>query len=386
MTDARKQELYEIYRHGLLEDTIPFWTTHGYDREYGGIMTGLDRQGHVIDTDKGVWQQGRFAWMLGWLYNNVEKRPEWLEMAKGTLDFMERHCYDGDGRMFFHVTRAGEPIRKRRYAFSESFACIAAAEYARATGKDRYRDLALRTYKFFGDFVETPPKFTSVRPTRGLAHPMIDIATCQRLRDAIGYDEADARIDRAIAEIAKFHVKDDIRAVMETVAPDGTIIDHAAERTNNPGHAIEGSWFIMEEGHRRGISEYVDLGLRMLAYSWERGWDAEYGGMLYYRDVYGHPVSEYWQDMKFWWPQNETILATLLAHVLTGDPVWEERHRLAHDWAYAHFPDGEYGDWYGYLARDGRICSDVKGNLFKGCFHVPRMQAFCCRFLKMKQA
>ncbi|MBQ6337661.1 MAG: AGE family epimerase/isomerase, partial [Kiritimatiellae bacterium] len=127
MTDARKQELHEIYRHGLLEDTIPFWTTHGYDREYGGIMTGLDRQGHVIDTDKGVWQQGRFAWMLGWLYNNVEKRPEWLEMAKGTLDFMERHCYDGDGRMFFHVTRAGEPIRKRRYAFSESFACIAAA-------------------------------------------------------------------------------------------------------------------------------------------------------------------------------------------------------------------------------------------------------------------
>ena len=382
MTDERKKNLYETYRNGLLNDTIPFWTTHGYDREYGGIMTGLDRRGRVIDTDKGVWQQGRFAWMLGWLYNNVEKRPEWLEMAKGTLDFIERHCYDADGRMFFHVTREGLPIRKRRYAFSESFACIAAAEYARATGEDRYRDLALRTYRFFGDFAETPPKFTSVRPTRGLAHPMIDIATCQRLRDAIGYEEADARIDRAIAEIAKYHVKDDIRAVMETVAPDGSIIDHATERTNNPGHAIEGSWFIMEEGRQRGIQEYVDLGLRMLAYSWERGWDEEYGGMLYYRDVYGHPVSEYWQDMKFWWPQNETILATLLAYLLTGDPLWEERHRLAHDWAYSHFPDSEYGDWYGYLARDGRVCSDVKGNLFKGCFHVPRMQAFCCRFLQ----
>jgi len=33
-------------------------------------------------------------------------------------------------------------------------------------------------------------------------------------------------------------------------------------------------------------------------------------------------------------------------------------------------------------ARDGRVCSDVKGNLFKGCFHVPRMQAFCCKFLE----
>ena len=35
MTDEREKELYETYRNGLLNDTIPFWTTHGYDREYG---------------------------------------------------------------------------------------------------------------------------------------------------------------------------------------------------------------------------------------------------------------------------------------------------------------------------------------------------------------
>jgi N-acylglucosamine 2-epimerase len=344
-------------------------------------MTGLNRRGEIIDTDKGVWQQGRFAWMMAWLYNHVAAREEWLAMAKGTLDFIERHGYDTDGRMFFHLTREGAPVRKRRYAFSESFACIAAAEYARATKDARYADLALKTYRFFGDFAETPPKFTSNRPARGLGHPMINIATCQCLREAIGFEEADARIDRAIEDIARYHVKDDLRVVMETVAPDGSIIDHAAERMNNPGHAIEGAWFILEEGRRRDRADYVDLGLRMLTYSWERGWDPEYGGIFYYRDVYNHPVSEYWQDMKFWWPHNEAVLATLLAHLITGDPVWEARHREVHEWSYAHFPDPEYGDWFGYLARDGRVTSDVKGNLFKGSFHLPRMQAYCCEFL-----
>ena len=44
-------------------------------------MMSLDREGHVIDTDKGVWQQCRFTWLLGELYNNVEPRDEWLELA-----------------------------------------------------------------------------------------------------------------------------------------------------------------------------------------------------------------------------------------------------------------------------------------------------------------
>lgn len=381
MTKEECVRLAALYRGGLLDDVLPFWTGNGYDEKYGGIMTGLDREGRLIDDDKGVWQQGRFAWMLGWLYNHVERRPEWLEMARGTLEFIRRHCFDADGRMFFHVTRDGRPLRKRRYAFSESFASIAAAEYARAAGSDEHRRLALDAYARYASTVESPPKFTGVRPTRGLSHPMIEIFTCQCLREAIAFEEADVRIDRAIADIARYHVKHDRRAVMETVAPDGAVIDHIDARTNTPGHAIEGAWFIMEEGRLRNRPDYVRLGLDMLDYSWERGWDPEYGGILYFRDVDGHPVSEYWQDMKFWWPQTEAVIASLLAWKLTGDGKYARRHRLAHDWAYAHFPDAQCGEWFGYLARDGRVCSEIKGNLFKGCFHIPRMQAFCWKML-----
>jgi N-acylglucosamine 2-epimerase len=140
LSEKRVGELIDAYRGGLLDDVVPFWTRHAVDREYGGFMTCLDRDGTVIDTDKGVWQQGRAAWLFGELYNNVDPREEWLELARSGIDFLDRHCFDpSDGRMWFHVTRDGKPIRKRRYAYSESFAAIAYGEFAKATLSDGMR-------------------------------------------------------------------------------------------------------------------------------------------------------------------------------------------------------------------------------------------------------
>jgi N-acylglucosamine 2-epimerase len=94
------------------------------------------------------------------------------------------------------------------------------------------------------------------------------------------------------------------------------------------------------------------------------------------------PVQEYWQDMKFWWPQNEAIIATLLAYQLTGDSKYSTWHQMIHDWVYKNFPDPEYGEWYGYLHRDGRISVPLKGNLWKGPFHIPRMQMMAWQILE----
>ncbi len=380
------EELAKVYQDGLLKDTLPFWLKHSIDRKHGGFMTSLDRDGALIDTDKGVWQQGRFTWLLGELYNNVEPRCEWLELAKHGAEFLDRYCFDpSDGRMWFHLTREGKPIRKRRYAFSESFAAIAYGELAKATGVEEYAEKARVAFKRFVDHSLKPqgvePKFTEVRPTKGLAFPMITIATAQELRDSIGLSDANEWIDRSIETIRSHHLNFELRCVLETVGPSGELIDHFDGRTLNPGHAMEGAWFIMLEGKIRGDDELVKTGLRMLDWSWERGWDEEYGGILYFVDAKGMPVQEYWHDMKFWWPQNEAIIATLMACLLTGDPKYEKMHREVHDWAYKHFPDPEHGEWFGYLHRDGRRSSTLKGNLWKGAFHLPRMQLTCWKLL-----
>lgn len=377
LTAERVDHLCDVYRHGLLEDSVPFWMRHGLDREYGGIMTSLDRNGDILDTDKGVWQQGRFAWMLGYLYNTVEPRPEWLAAAESTLRFIEANGFDTDGRMFFHVTRDGRPIRKRRYAFSEAFAAIAFGEHARATGSPASKAMAERLYRAFATHVPSPPKYTATRPMKSMAGPMILIVLGQRLRDSIGLACANDDIDRAIAEIRRDFMKPDIGCCMENVGPAGEPLDGFDGRLLNPGHAIEGAWFMMVEGRVRRNPDYVRAGCDILDWMWERGWDREYGGMLYFCDVDGRPVAEYWQDMKFWWPQNETIIAALLAYRLTGDAKYAKMHTLIHDYAYGLFPDPEFGDWFGYFHRDGRLSTPLKGNLYKGCFHVPRQALEC---------
>lgn len=386
-TPEELNDLQQFYADQLLKDTIPFWFPRSFDHEHGGFLFMRDADGSLIDDDKAVWIQGRAVWTLSTLYNTVEKKQEWLDGARLGYEFLNKHCFDTDGRMFFHVTREGQPIRKRRYFFSETFYVIACAAYAKASGNE---EAAANARRIFGKCVEyatipglLEPKFTATRPSKGIGVPMIMMNTAQQLRDTIGDPRCDDLITGWINEIEQLFVKDDIQCVMEQVAPDGSIIDHIDGRTLNPGHAIEGAWFILAEAmHRNNDKRMVDLGCKMIDYMWKRGWDHEYGGLFYFRDVYNKPVQEYWQDMKFWWPHNETIIATLMAYLITGNEKYADMHRQVNNYAYRVFNDKEHGEWFGYLHRDGSIAQTAKGNLFKGPFHLPRQEWLCMQLLK----
>lgn len=387
MDSKRRQELLECYREGLLNDTLPFWMSHAIDREDGGFLFFLDRDGTVIGTDKPVWLHGRFVWTLSTLYADVEKRPEWLDTARHGLDFLERHCFDKDGRMFFLMDKQGRPLRKRRYLFSECFATIAFAAYSRAAGDAAYAQKAVDLYKLIIKYHTTPgllePKWTDTRPMKGLVMPMILIATAQELRKATDDPICDEWIAKSIDEIERDFMKPELASVLEVVGPNGEFIDSFEGRTVNPGHAIEAAWFLLYEAKRRNNDPRITrLGLTILDWMWELGWDSEYGGLFYFKDVKGLPCTEYWHDMKFWWPHNEAIVATLMAYQMTGDPKYADMHRKVHDWAYAHFPDNEHGEWFGYLHRDGSLSTRLKGNVWKGPFHLPRMQLYCWRLLE----
>ena len=386
-TRQELEQLRDFYLDSLLNDTLPFWFPRTLDHEHGGYLLMRDHDDSLLDDDKAVWIQGRFAWLLSTLYNTVEPRPEWLAGAKMGIDFLRNHCFDTDGRMFFHVARNGTPLRKRRYFFSETFTIIALAAYAKASGDaaaaEEARELFGKCLRYATEADILPSKYTGQRPAKGIGVPMIMTNTAQQLRETIGDDRCDEWITNWITEIERDFVKPDIRCVMEQVSPSGEIIDHFDGRTLNPGHAIEGAWFILEEAkHRNNDPQMINLGLQMLDFMWERGWDQEYGGILYFRDVYGKPVQEYWQDMKFWWPQNETIIATLQAYLMTGDEKYANWHRQIHEYAHQNFHDPVHGEWFGYLHRDGRRSTTIKGNLYKGPFHLPRMQWHCWRILK----
>ncbi|MFT4538162.1 MAG: N-acylglucosamine 2-epimerase [Planctomycetota bacterium] len=388
MKPKRIAELERIYRDGLLNDTLPFWMRHAIDREEGGFQFCLDRDGSVVDTDKGLWQHGRFVWLLATLYNTVDKRPEWLAAAQHGIDFMRQHGFDADGRMFFQVDREGRPLRKRRYVFTEAFAAIAMAAFATASGDESAAEQARELFRLVLRYSSTPgliPAKTDPgsRPSHGLAQPMINLVTAQVMRRELNDPLAQATIDEAIKQIRTNFVRQDLEVVLEMAGPGGTVIDHFDGRTLNPGHSLEAAWFILDEAwHRDRDPELTKLGTSMIDWMWKRGWDTEYGGLFYFRDLYDLPVQEYWHDMKFWWPHNEAIIATLYAYRATGDPKYAEWHQLVHEWAHDNFADPEHGEWFGYLHRDGRRSVTLKGNLWKGPFHLPRMQLTCWKALQ----
>lgn len=367
-----------VYRDDLVYNILPFWLRNGLDKVNGGFYTCVDRDGSLMDTTKSVWFQGRAGFTFAFAYNNVEKNPEWLAASKSAIDFIEKYCFDTDGRMFFEITADGKPLRKRRYLFSESFAAIAMSEYAIASGDQSYAQKALDLFKLILRYKNTPgllePKYTQNLRARGHSLCMILINTASQIRKAVKNEILDRQISESIAEIRDYFMKPEFNAVMETVGENGEFIDTGMGRILNPGHAIETSWFILEEArYRNWDPELIKMGTTILDWSWEWGWDKEFGGIINFRDCRNFPCQDYAHDMKFWWPQTEAVIATLYAYLATGDTKYLEMHRMINDYMYKHFPDKEYGEWYGYLHRDGRISQPAKGNLFKGPFHIPRM-------------
>jgi N-acylglucosamine 2-epimerase len=378
------------YREYLLNDLASFWFPRSVDLEHGGFFSSFDRDGTLVDTDKSVWAQGRMSWMALRLHQTMGARHEWLEWGQSGVSFLESHCIDADGRLFFHVTADGRGIRKRRYAFSESFAAIAHAALFSCTRLEINHRRAMELFRQFVRISFDPhpdpstAKFTGVRPMIGMGPRMITIVTARELLDTLGEalsvedrHELDGWIERCVVEIERWFVKPDLKCVMESVGPDGAVLDHFDGRILNPGHAIEGAWFILWEGHLRGRQDWVDLGLRMLDWMFERGWDDEFGGLLYFVDVYGKPIQEYWHEMKFWWPHCETLIATHLAWKITGSDRYADWFRKVHEWSFKRFADPEHGEWYGYLRRDGSVSSPLKGNMWKSFFHLPRSLWFC---------
>ncbi len=391
MTASRLETLRDFYLRELVDDTLPFWLDHGLDKEHGGLMDFLDREGRPLSTDKGGWIQGRFTWVLSRIQEALGDsglaRPEWIEGAASCAAFVRDKVLAGPGgRAYFELSREGRPLVLRRYLFAEAFAIMGLAQYAKASGEKPWLDKALATLEVHeANRGKLAAKVNpAVRRMRGHSETMILINVYQVLRDcACDADsgggpgreaEYTKRIDAQIEELFRFFVKPGLRALLETVNEDGSIAEGCEGRCLNPGHAIETAWFLMEEGRLRGDSSLVKRSLPLLDWSLERGWDKDHGGLFSFVDLEGRTPAQIEWDMKYWWPHCEATYACLLAWALTGEGRWERWFETLHDWTWSHFPDPVHGEWFGYLHRDGSVANDVKGNHYKGAFHVPRFQ------------
>ena len=384
--DFKKLRETQSWIRSELHAVADFWLQNGMDSVNGGVYTCLDRSGKIFSTDKSVWMQGRCGWTYAYLCRIYGVRKDWLEASKSCIDFMEKYCINREagGRMYFTVTADGQPLRQRRYCFSEAFYCIANAEYYGLTNDSEHLNRARWAYDLYWDLnhgMEDPtgmgPKtIPETRTGRGLGIPMIMLNMTSIMRrvdpdrDALYLERADA----CIADIFNYHVKPELGCTLENVAIEGTArLDFTDGRIVNPGHDIECSWFVMEHANAVGNQELHSKAIKIFDMAYNKGWDKEYGGILYFLDCLGNPPEAYEHDMKLWWPHNEALIASLMIFRDTGDIAYLDIFYQLLSYCKTHFSDPSHGEWFGYLRRDGKPTEPpCKGSTFKGPFHVPR--------------
>ena len=379
MTNVDFKQISSRYKRELLENCLPFWLEHSQDKEYGGYFSCLNRDGSVYDTDKFIWLQGREVWMFAMLYNNVEKNRQWLDCAIQGAEFLKKYGHDENWDFYFSLNREGRPLVQPYNIFSNTFACMAFAQLAKATGNDEYAQIARR---IFGRILErrSNPKgqwckaYPGTRPMKDFALPMIICNMALEIEDILEDKSVlEQTIDTCLHEVFDVFYQPELGCMLENVSSvDGSPVDCFEGREINPGHDLEALWFMMNLGVRRGdkalIEKCVEIALRVI----ELDWDKEFGGIYYFLDVKGVPQQKLEWDQKLWWVHIESAIAMLKGYQLTGNEKCLDWFLKLDAYLWNNFKDKEYPEWYGYLNRRGEVLLPLKGGKWKGCFHVPR--------------
>lgn len=386
MSDIDFSKFAKRYHDELFDNILPFWLDKSQDHEYGGYFTCLDRKGEVFDTDKFIWLQGREVWLFSMLYNRVEKRPEWLACAVQGGEFLRRYGHDGNYNWYFALTREGKPLVEPYNIFSYTFAAMAFAQLSIATGSEEYAEIARKTFDRILERRDNPKgrwnKLTDTRQLKGFSLSMILCNLALEIEHLIEPELLQRTIDECLHEVMDVFYRPELGLLLENVAPDGSLSDSFDGRLINPGHGIEATWFIMDLGKRLNRPELIDQAVRIALRTADYGWDKTYGGIYYFMDRKGAPQQQLEWDQKLWWVHIETMIAMLKGYALTGSQEALEWFKRVDEYAWSHFKDPQYPEWFGYLNRRGEVLLPLKGGKWKGCFHVPRGLYQCWRLLE----
>lgn len=386
MPETTNKYKVEIKEH-ILEDIMPFWDKRCLDRECGGYITCFDREGNITDTNKYIWFQGRQLYTYSLLYNRIENRNFWLELAKAGYDFLIHHAYAGNGRWNFELTREGRVITGTNSIYSDYHVAQGLAEYLLATGCTDEHGMRILEETFSSIERNTmDPEFKDIFENTWspslIWHDMhlTALNTAFITGQTLGRERVRAFEDYCLDKILKWFLRDKEMLVFEAVTRENKLDMSPVGFFINPGHSLESMWFCLEMGRIHENPAVEKRALQGVDWTYRVGWDSVYGGIFSYLDAAGRTPEPFdwhketntaWDD-KIWWVNCESLCCFALSYAASLDTKYLAMFEKQYDFCMKYFYDQKYGEWYERLYRDGSVKVADKGTKWKCAYHLVR--------------
>ena len=358
------------------------------DAEYGGVFNCVRDDGELVSTEKFLWSQGRMLWLLSVLHNHGDRSQSWYQWAEPLSCFLIQHGRNQSGEWYFSLKADGSPQQPPQSVYVDGFCMYGLTEFARAWGSEEALEVALRSYRHVSPKLDDHSSLNTLPhpiPTGFQAHgPLMLFALVFHELGTLAKDEEILTRALELADrILEQHWDADTGILHEFVRPGGTKDASDPGQTFIPGHVIEGMWFLeriyrFHQDNRR-IAQLMEI----MRHHLELGWDPEFGGIYLACHQHGGPPTWHNPQSKIWWPHTEGLQGLLLAYSVTKEDWARDWYWRVHDYAFAHFPNWEQGDWFHNLDRKGQPTAPYLQTLpVKDPFHLPRALLYSLPILK----
>lgn len=386
------RELARQYEVDLFDDFLPFMDRYVVDRERGGFMTNVDRDGTRHNTIKNTWYCGRGIWVYSFLYNNLDRKQDYLDIAERSVRFILLHAPEGDRLWAPEFTEEGEPIALEGQFIGGKYYPVSAevsgdlfianglAEFSRAAGDssywDRAKEIILKCVRIFDrpDYAPTAPQVylgkdaPTMPGARIMGVSMLLLNITQQMLTHRDDAELRAVNERAVDAVLTKHYNPEYDLLNEVLNHDWTRPDNVYRHLVYTGHAIETMWMLLYEAYRRKDRELFRRAETLFRRHVEVAWDRVFGGFFRgLKDVHAN----LWILDKPLWTQEEALIGTLFLIEHTGSEWAREWFGRTFDFVQEKYSLRRHGfalydDW------PDRLVTFVRHHTRVEIFHHPR--------------
>jgi len=392
MSTRGEDQIPDLRDHALT-CVLPFWERYGIDRDHGGFITHLARDGRITDaSQKFLVGQTRMIYSFA-TGAELGGQPEWLTMADQGVDFLLRHFrdFEHDG-WFWSTSREGRPMDTMKRAYGHAFATYALAEYARIAGDSSALAAATHTWSLMSKYLWDPdndgvieactPAWEPADKGHTMGTHLHALEAVLALNEAVGGNRFWPHA-RSICDLLVAHAVDtQHQCGLDEFSPDWRCKPERSRTLVNYGHNLEAAWLLLRVHRQEDAPTYRDTARQFLDYSLRFGLDATHGG------VFSHgPLGENATVReKIWWVQCEGAAAFLLGYLEFGDRRYWEAFRSVAGFCRRYLHDAEHGEWYASTDEDGTPRQMAKGSEWKAAYHVVQACRYVQQYMSQIQA